>query len=267
MKNIALSLSLVFLFGLFFPSAKAYSNHNNYVLDVNLQSKFSLNDNLINRLATSKTFEHYFYSLFTIGSITVSNMSMKTEKNLKESLEKLEIIKNKENATISDFTGLADFKIDKESIRILNDYAEKFKIEFSELLLMSSEQKEDILNKAIIKGDLVNKARTVFADMESCKKDAVREYVYCMNHNSWVRYALATCVIVGFMAILLTALVLTASTAGSGAAVVATFLGGFMSVITVACTSAFLISFNGQLELNCKTGQVADLTACHLLYD
>ena len=265
MKNIAYSFIMIILFGSLFPSAQAYANGKKYIQFNKIQNKTILNDDLVDKLVNSKNFEAYCYSFFILGTLTFNNLSSKTEKQLKETISKLENSKNGNDIKLSYENDILGFKINKEASEKLNELSKKFRSEFSELAFLTKEQVENVVAKALVKGDMINKF-IAFADSESCAVDALNNHTKCIADAKWFKVAAGACTVVGVIAIIVCGVALSAVSAGTAAPAWLSFAAATSASITTVCLTAFSYSWSSTIQSNCANIRDSDLKYCAFVY-
>ena len=256
---------MTFLFGSFFPTYQVYANSNKYLKFEKVQNVAHYNEDLVERLANSKTFESFYYSLFILGTAANYNLSIMPEKQSKETIAKLETIKNSKDSNLNDACSALGFKIDKLAVEKINELQVKFKSEFPDLALLDQEQREQIINKAVVLGNL-NEKVTLYADSKSCLKSASREQGNCIANGQWFRSMTATCAAVCYFAALSCAIGIAAATAGTGIAAAFVALTTLAGGCAVVCLTAFVVSVSETVERKCSAGYLTDLQICALLY-
>ena len=238
MKKISYSLIMITLFGTFFPSYQAHAEGKKYIEFKNFENTASFNEDLINKLANSKTFEAYYYHMFTLAMFSSMSLSTKSEKDLKQISSKLEDIVEKKdiNANVYDVIGLQADNVYTEKISKLQI---KLQNEFPELVLMDEIQRSEIVNNAIVRGNLEAKALAV-ADRDSCFKDATEGHNGCLANGKWWRGATAFAGGICVLAVVACLAAGTIVTVGTGAAA---FAAGLLPFAT-GCATAFFAAFN-----------------------
>lgn len=241
MKNIAYSLIMTFLFGTFFPSYQAYAKGNNtFATMQKVPLNIKLNDDLVSKLASSKTFEAYYYSLFILARYSALSLSNKSEKQLEQvSLQLKQIVDKKDNN--NNVYAALGLDVDKTFMLKTDELQVKLKNEFPALITMDENQIKELINNAVAKGDLEAKAMA-FGARDDCFNDAAKEYTKCTSGTKWwsatAGLACAICVTALVACLLATAF----ATAGTSAALFAAALLPYTQKCIVATLSMFNLS-------------------------
>lgn len=176
---------MTFLFGIFFPSYQAYAKGNNtFATMQKVQLNTKLNDDLVNKLASSKTFEAYYYSLFTLAMYSALSLSNKSEKQLEQVSLQLEQIVDKKDNNINNVYAALGLEVDKAFTLKTDELQVKLKNEFPALTVMDENQIKEVVNRAILKGDLEAKA-IAFGAKDECFNTAAKEYTKCTSGSRW----------------------------------------------------------------------------------
>ncbi len=241
MKNIAYSLCMTFLFGILCPSYQAYAKGKEASIALQkAQNKAKLSEDLIDKLASSKFFQSYYNTIFVIASYSSLSLSNKSEKKLKEITSKLEKISNKD--LISDEDGVLEilgFNTDKNLNNTLNILKVKLNNNFPELISMNEIDKKEVIEAAIIKGNLESKA-LILLSKDQCYNDAANLFTKCTSGSKWWSATAAIACVICLTALVACLAVTAFATAGTGAVALAAALLPY----TKLCITATLGMFN-----------------------
>lgn len=182
MKNIAHTLCMLLLFGILCPSYQAYANGKEIAITLEKQqNRAKLNEDLVDRLANSKTFLLHISTLYNINSSINHILMYKNEKeinDIKNNIEDLRTTnpKNINNNIVFDKIG---FKVSKNTNEIITEQKKKLISEFPDLFLLDQAKREEIIIKAIEKGDILSKALMFLGAKEVCYQTADNVYAGC----------------------------------------------------------------------------------------
>lgn len=261
MKNIAHSLLLTLLFGIFFPSYQAYASGKKF--SIALEKQKINNDNLVDRLANSKTFEYYFTSVYYICMITQANLSTKNEKQIKEFSKKIEDLQKIENYTFEDISNKTDLKINKDFNEKFVKIKQKYLTEFSDLFLLDEQQKVSILERAVEKGNLFDKAKLAVVDTQSCFDTSNTSYANCMTKGANLGKVATILAFICAGAVFLCLAELTFGTSTVAAVgIVVTAFGFCLGAAATALNNVY----GGSTDSNCASALNSNLNSCVLQY-
>jgi hypothetical protein len=263
MKNIAYSLIMTFLFGSFFPSYQAYAKGNNtFATMQKAQLNTKLNDDLVNKLASSKTFEAYYYSLFTLAMYSALSLSNKSEKQLEQVSLQLEQIVDKKDNNNNVYAALG-LEVDKAFTLKTDELEIKLKNEFPALTVMDENQIKEVVNRAIVKGDLEAKAMA-FGVRDDCFNNAAKEYTKCTTGSKWWSATAAIACGICVAALIACVLVTAFATAGTSAVAFAAALLPYTKI----CISTTLTMFglSGQFNTTCDIQNKIRVESCVTAY-
>lgn len=197
MKNLSKFLTLVFLFGVFFPSYNMYADGKKVCVTAEIaKNKLKLNDELVDKLASSKIFEQFYYKLFILGVTASTNLSYKSEQEIATILQSLE----KNDLTTAEaykLVGVSDSAISENFNNKFTKLKEELQKSFPELSIMNKDDGQSVIEKAIIKADLLGKATTLLTKDE-CYRNAMTANANCQSDGYWwenaIPYVLVACV-------------------------------------------------------------------------
>ena len=275
MKNIALSLTMTFLFGMFFPSYQAHAKGNlSFDVAKNLQLNAKFSDKLVDKLAKSKTLENIFIKYFTLNLFTSMNRSVLSrdvvkvfDERIRENQE-ISLADNNMAINMLGFSNNAEFSYFNEKLAVLQL---KLNNEFPELSLMNLEDRENIIQNAIVKGNLVNIA-IEFANNDECLAYASKMQTNCLNPGAkWYQKimlaAIAICVVAACIAISAgAALTLPGSVVAIGAAATI-YLQLSLSCVTAIGGAFYSTLPTSDLAASCETTTHPYFTYCSSKFD
>ncbi len=255
---------MIFLFGIFFPSYQGYASGKKLIIAI--EKQIINNDNLVDRLATSKTFEHYYTYVYYASMITNVILSTKNEQQKKEFSEKVKDVQKIENCTYEGFLNKTDLNMTKDFYEKFEKLGQNIRTEFPDLLLLDNQQKEIIISRAAEKGNLTAKAQLATVTTQSCFDEANKAFGTCYSDKAWLRTAAFRYTIGCIVGALACAATIVLTTFGAGAP------GAFiiLAAIFIFCaTAGFRILNNywdGTQEATCASIHSSALTSCVLQY-
>lgn len=262
MKNIALSLTMTFLFGMFFPSYQVYAKGNNtFAATKNLQLNSKFSDDLVDKLSLSKTFAEYYYQLHSIAVCTSMSLSTKSDAQLNQVSSRLEQIIEKKDNNIDNVYSAIGLNVDKDFTTKTNDLLVKLKSEFPSLTAMSESQLSDIINKSIIKGDLTNRAVT-FDARSDCYDNANNAFARCIAGRNWYAKLVGAIAVVCVASLIVCLAVIAFETGGTGAVAFATAL----KPLTISCIKYAVGAFAAEaiaVTAECDQDNSVRINNCH----
>lgn len=262
MKNIAYSLIMTFLFGILCPSYQAYASGKEFSIVLEKQqNRAKLNDDLVIRLSNSKTFESLYNAMFIFGFLASDKLLTKTVEQQKLIFNNLEQLTNTKEANFNDLFSAFDLQENKLLGERVNKTKEKLRIEFPDLFVLDQVEGNEVITKAIEKGNFENKAY-ILLDGNECIANAEKSRTICQTQNKWYKYVAGGVVkgcIVAALVCFAGAIVFSFGTAGAGTPVAllgiftgcALTAGGIFAAFNntlTACDTAY----NGA-ENNCLT--------------
>lgn len=270
MKNIAYSLIMTFLFGTFFPSYQAYANGKKNIEFSKTYNYSILNEDLVDKLANSKTFEKFYNLTYMFSAYSVSMLSHKSNEELELLKLKAIELENKNGLSASDTIEIYKLFGYENSERILgfeanmNKLMTNLKNQFPDFARLNKIEAKEVIEKAIYKGDFATKAALLF-DMDQCYDDANKSYSKCMSNTFWAEVILvATCAIcIG--AVVACLYVAAATTAGAAAVAFAAQLLPLAKTCVQTLSKAILgVAASG--TVTCDTSYHFKISACAQLY-
>ena len=264
---------MTFLFGMFFPSYQAHAKGNNtFAASEKVQLNIKFNDDLADKLASSKTFEKIFNNYFVLAFLfnnNIHSISAEEFKQLEERLSSAKILKIEDNNSINNMLG---FNNNTELIEFSTRFTklnEKLNFEFPELSLLSPDSKENVIKNAISKGNLVEKAFAV-SERNDCFNKVTANWNTCMYGGmGWKAKLMLSATIICGAAALITAftagIVITLSTEGIGFPEGILTGGQLFVYLTARCAqfsaAALTVVEVGETVL-CQTKQFAETELC-----
>ena len=238
MKKISYALTMITLFGTFFPCFQAHAAGKKYIEFKNFENTTKNNEDLANKLANSKTFEAYYYYMYTLTMFATASLSTKSDKDLKQISSKLEAIADGTDV-ISDTYDIIGLKTDKVYTERISKLKSTLQTEFPELVLLDEIQRSAVVNNAIVIGNLQGKALAA-ADKDSCFNDAIGGHTACLANGRWWKAAAVVAGVICVIAVIACLAAGTIVTVGAGTAAFAAALLPFAS----ACAGGIFLSFN-----------------------
>ena len=255
MKNITYSLLMIFLFGSLFPSAQAYAKGNNNVATLpKVQFNSKLNDDLVNKLASSKTFESFYNQTAILSfhmSLTLAVISEKERAILVEKLDKFnsnEKLNESNNNEMLKFLGFDNPDDVSITNKRLSDLKIKLNNEIPELSMLSNSNLEIVMTKAIQQAGLEAKFAAL-ASANECYENAHKDYTKCAAGSRWWRNAAAAAGVL--CAALILACYLAVLTIPGGAAATSAFILAMGSCVNFA-VNAFNLN-SAEISTTCVT--------------
>ncbi|MFV8353353.1 hypothetical protein [Flavobacterium sp. XS2P14] len=262
MKNIAYSLTITFLFGMFFPSYQAYAKGNNSFATLpKMQFNTKFTDDLVNKLSLSKTFAAYYYQLHTIAVYTSTALSTKSDAQLNQVSSRIEQIIEKKDNNIDNLYSELGLIVDKDFTTKTNDLLVKLKSEFPSLTAMSESQLSDVINKSIIKGDLLNRA-VAFDARNNCYDNANSAFAKCIAGRNWYAKLVGAVAVICVAALIVCLAVATFETGGAGAIAFAEAL----KPGTILCIKYAVAAFTTDavaVTVECDQDNAVRISNCH----
>ena len=251
---------MTFLFGMFFPSYHAYANGSKHI---EFENKIMFNDDLVDKLSVSKTFEKFYNKAFILSITLSANLAVNTE-GQNEAI-KLKLVEINDKKTFTEAGNLEAYKIlgfeNIPEIKIfdskLNELKIKLQREFPELVIMNKDELNRTLKSAIEKGGLESKAITLLT-RDECYANAGNLYSDCLTQPSWFLKVVKRCAIVCFVGAIACAIL---GTAGTASAVIAAGCGTLFGICFTGCGAAFGLGISN-ISGECTDQYNARQTAC-----
>jgi len=264
---------MTFLFGIFFPSYQAYAKGNNDIIAMEkMQLNTKLNNQLVDKLIASNDFENFYNNMALITFNSSILMSTKSEQEIQEFTKKVNELsltsdsnklKFKKTFELIGFTSEVSTTISN----LISNLTNKLKTSIPELQLLDENGFKSILEQAVVKGKMDQKAtKFIFDDAakDACYDTASRIFGECTSNGSWFKGAMVAGIVICLIGCITACVLVAFGTGGAGVIAFATAMTGWIGGCGVLVHEFFgIIGTNSD---NCTNEYNARVSACASQY-